>query len=729
MYSPAVIGRNLEKAVIGLRSKLNDPTFQYVYHSPQTVAQANAHFAELLSHDDKGNAYQKRPYRTEETRWIANERDLCRYDFEYFRSRYAKIRDIAGNIVLATPTIAQRIKNTLRAEAEERGLGIDEQCLKARQLGISVDSELCVAHRAIFYSNVNAVVASSDPDKSEKMAGMIDLCFSELPYFMKPTVTESRAGKLLGFGLQNSYITIEHGTQFTGIARGTTPDVVHLSECSEFDNANELIDASLRPALHHTPMMFFVMESTAKGMRNWWHKEWLKNKDLWPRGMATTRPIFLPWHIGTDMWPTKTWLRQCPIPSNYRPSDEVIRHAEKCRTYVLSNDLLRNHLGSNWLLPLHQMWFYECKLEEARRKNTLNKWLEEMPADDMEAFQHTGAGVFSVELIQQYRDRIREPLGVYKLQAPVAEVPLLLQPTAGEIDHNKPPIEIRCQWNTDRPPYDYRLVPVKWNGYQEDSGLDKIYIWEYPKDNVEYVAGSDGAAGIGLDRTTIGIDKRALPGRPYALCAEFASDKTNAVDAWPLLLALGTYYSTKQQNERRQIMCVCEVMSETDLTQLELRKRGWWNFPEWGRIDQRDMSQTSHRYGWHTTPWSRRQIIAWLISLVRNLDIDIPSPFLVEEIADLMGDEESQKIKAVHGGHDDRVLRIAFTFFASHYKVIMDGTWSLDGARRFNQKNPPQLSKYVPSLAERCLTEDEEKVMGLIGDYERHGFGVDRYGY
>ncbi len=563
---------------------------------------------------------------------------------------------------------------------------------------------------------------------SDRQNVMIDLCFNELPFFMKPQVTDSRAGKLIGFGRQNSYITIEHGTQFTGIARGTTPDAIHLSEVVDFDNANELIDASLRRAMHHSPMLFFVMESTANGMRNWWHREWLKNKDLWPRGMSTTRPVFLPWHVGTDIWPTKTWLRQCPIPGNYEPSDSVIRHAEKCRAYVISNDLLRKVLGSNWMLPRYQMWFYECMLEEARRKNTLNKLLEELCSDDMEAFQHTGAGVFSVELIQAYRDRVKEPLGVYKLQAPVAEVPLNLQPTAGEIDPNKKPIEIRCRWNTDRPPYDYRLVPVKWNGYQEDSGLDKIYIWEYPQDNVEYVIGADGSAGIGLDRTAIGVDKIALPGRPYTLCAEFASDQTNAVDAWPLLLALGTYYSTKQQGERRQILCVCEVMSETDLTQLELRKRGWYRFPDWGRIDQRDMSHTSGRLGWHTTPWSRKQIIAWLISLVRNDDIVIPSPFLVEEIADLCGDEESQKIKAVHGGFDDRVLRIAFTFFASHYKIIMDGVWSLDGARRFSQKNPPQLSRYVPSLAERCLDSDEERIMGLIGEYE-HGSGFDRFGF
>jgi hypothetical protein len=201
------------------------------------------------------------------------------------------------------------------------------------------------------------------------------------------------------------------------------------------------------------------------------------------------------------------------------------------------------------------------------------------------------------------------------------------------------------------------------------------------------------------------------------------------VDAWPLLLALGTYFSVKRQGEKRQIKIVCEVQSETDLTQLELRKRGWWNFPTWQRIDQKDMSHSGGRYGWHTTPWSRRQIIAWLISLVRNFDIDIASPFLVEEIADLMGDEESQKIKAVHGGHDDRVLCTAFTFFSSHWKEIMDGQWTLDGARRFSEKSR-NYSRYVPCLAERCLTEDEERVSGLIGEYENFGIvGIDRHGH
>src|SRR5258708_313295 len=122
MYSQAVIGKNLERAVVLMRRQLNDPKFQYCYHSVERVEQANAHFAELLDHADKGTPYQKRPFRAEEARWVANERDLCRYDFEYFRTRYAKIRDIAGSIILAKPNVAQQIMGTVRAEAEERGI-------------------------------------------------------------------------------------------------------------------------------------------------------------------------------------------------------------------------------------------------------------------------------------------------------------------------------------------------------------------------------------------------------------------------------------------------------------------------------------------------------------------------------------------------------------------------------------------------------------------------------
>jgi hypothetical protein len=321
---------------------------------------------------------------------------------------------------------------------------------------------------------------------------------------------------------------------------------------------------------------------------------------------------------------------------------------------------------------------------------------------------------------------------VYGLQAPYSELSQRLQPSKSDILAGGRIINIRAQWNPSKPPYDYRLVQLRWQGYLTDeTGLDKIYIWEHPQPGETYGIGIDSSAGIGLDRTAMEIFFKANPMRPYTQCAEFASDRTTALDVWPLALALGTYYAVpnREYGERVQPKIVCETMSETDLTQLELRKRGWWNFHDWKRIDAARLDLPPHKLGWHTTPWSRRQLIAWLISLVRNRDIDIRSIYLVNELGDLAGDEESQKIKAVQGGHDDRAICTGFLYFSMHWREIAQGLWTLDGTRRIQTKLEEKVfPKWTPSVAERCFTLDEERVLQQQRQYENLFLG-DRYGY
>lgn len=194
------------------------------------------------------------------------------------------------------------------AEMEEKRLAIAMLSIKARQLGISTLSEMTVAHRVQFQPNINAIVGSSDPDKSKLMAQMMETCWDNQPWWMVPEMTARRAGILIEFGNQNSAVSIQHGTQFSGIARGTTTNCVHLSELADFDNPQELVDASLMGAAHESPHLFLALESTAKGRDNWVHDNWRNSKQNWPRTLL--RPVFLPWYVAEDMYPPETFLRR-----------------------------------------------------------------------------------------------------------------------------------------------------------------------------------------------------------------------------------------------------------------------------------------------------------------------------------------------------------------------------------------------------------------------------------
>jgi hypothetical protein len=90
------------------------------------------------------------------------------------------------------------------ADLEEQGRAIAIMILKARQLGMSTGTEIAVGHRPQFYPQVNATVASSDPDKSALMAKMMELCWDHMPWFLMPVRTRYKVGELIEYGRQNS---------------------------------------------------------------------------------------------------------------------------------------------------------------------------------------------------------------------------------------------------------------------------------------------------------------------------------------------------------------------------------------------------------------------------------------------------------------------------------------------------------------------------------------------
>ena len=121
-----------------------------------------------------------------------------------------------------------------------------------------------------------------------------------------------------------------------------------------------------------------MLESTAAGRHDWWHRKWLYNIANWSTGRSRLRPNFLPWFVGTDIWPPDTWVHAHPIPLDWRPFDSTIAHAERAAEYVRDTPLLTKYLGSGWVMPRRQMWFYEIERAEAVANKSLNKFLGEI---------------------------------------------------------------------------------------------------------------------------------------------------------------------------------------------------------------------------------------------------------------------------------------------------------------------------------------------------------------
>lgn len=640
----------------------------------------NVHVFQIQGEDFISSRDATRDWRAtltpDEIRWIRNERIMARADFLYFCSRYAFIKDKASRVIRMQPWRSQEIFLDIVSELEVGKHAIMLDILKGRQLGLSRIISLIILSYIVFRGHINAFMASCTEDKTGLLFDMLDFCLERLPFWMRPEEKFRRENKFLEFN-NGSSLTLQHGQQSTGIARGTTPQIAHITELAEFDEVKvaDLIDSSLLEAMHNSPGVFLALEGTAKGINNWWHKTWESCKAGWPEHRSRLRPLFLPWFVG-GLHPDQDWLFDHPMPIDYSSIMKpwAAAHAKMAKEYVDKTDYLRSRLGSTWQMPIEQIWHYEFRRDEAIRKNALNKFLQEHPANDDEAFQSTNISVFDVETITYYRDNAHtQPLlGAYGLVGPPEIVNPRLQPPMLARDDRKPSININACPSTGFPIH-FELVPLKFDGWSLESGLDKIYIWELPVEGETYGFGMDTADGIGKDRTAIeGIRKNSVWG-PTKQCVEYASDKCSALDTWPFLLALGSLYSVGDGRSAgvRQPRMAIECKGQGDLPQNIIRMMGWSNFHPWNdkQLDARQpkLSQYNKIGVYTASGWFRDGMISMLVKMLRDGDIEIASPFFVKEMASLEGDEVVQSLRAGYGGHDDRIMSLGF-ILVSLYK-------------------------------------------------------------
>ncbi len=679
MYSPKVTQARIAAASEQLGCELH-------YHTVAQVETARSYLDLLYDREQKTTI---RPLRPAEVTWIKNERILCACDFRYYATRYCFIRDISGEVRRFDPWVSQRIMLDIWSEMEEEGIAINIQQLKARQLGCSLLTELAVAHRVQFYPDVNALVASSDPEKSAKMAQMMERAWENMPWFLMPGIKTWRTGTLIEFN-NGSIVSIQHGTQKSGIGRGDTPTISHLSELPDYENPGELVDASLLRAMHDTPQKFLILEATAKGIHNWWHDTWNSNKLRWARRESSLRPVFLPYFVGSDVYPTDTWLKAHPIPPDWKPSAVALKHEERANAYVQVNDLLRKHLGADWRLPQRQLWWWELTREQYKEKNELAQFYSETPADDVDAFQSQCYPAFDAEIIAEYHGDTKHPKAVFGFVG--ASVPMRIQPDRREIDPSMPPIPIRrILPNGAR--FECDLVPLRFSGYPGYDWTNKLFVWEFAEKGAEYGLGVDTGEGVGLDSSVIEIFRKQDFNRRDCQVAEFASPYANSYDLPPLVFSLSALYSLVVDSEPRDPKIVVECNSSGKATQLELRKMGCSNFHIWlGSYDTRKIRPAkATKIGWWTKQWSRDLMKDFFVKRLRDNWVEIRSPYFVEEMRDLERDDIRQRISAMHGGHDDRFMASGFVLFSLH-------ALSLGGTQRGNswQAEPPSSEPEYP---------------------------------
>lgn len=266
------------------------------------------------------------------------------------------------------------------------------------------------------------------------------------------------------------------------------------------------------------------------------------------------------------------------------------------------------------------------------------------------------------------------------------------------------------------------IRPIETRTLDEDPrGI--VWLFEEPTSRATYCMGVDPTVGRTgwhrynrsdddhlTDNGAIEIIRIGRNGAPDVQVAEYAAP----VDPYDLAVvanAMGRLYAGDE--EEGQCLAIIEVYPGPGMpTQREMiEKYGYTNHFVWMYGDGMVPKQTGS-LGWQSSQRSVRDLWIKGIRHISAGQIEVRSPWLVEELADCEMDLEKMRARAIYGGHDDRAVALLLAIWAGHQ-------WSFD-IEVDNRPAEPGVSDATWQAsaisASRMYEEWEERLSQIVDD-------------
>ncbi len=248
--------------------------------------------------------------------------------------------------------------------------------LKARKEGFSTLIEAIWLHACMFFQNEKAVTMSHEMESTKRH-------FMRVKFFMTSMGvgeeirmsidTDKESEKMITFPRTNSSYWI--GTAGAkGFGRGDDITRLHLSEVAHYENQT-VLDGVLRAC---TDNAWRVMETTAKGVGELFHRTWVEASD--PKSGSPWKPHFFAWYDD---------------PRNRRTIPKGV-------TFRLTQ--LETDMKAQYELDDEQINWYRCTRAEMLDKSLMP---QEHPSNPDEAFLYSGLPAFNLKKVQEMKRRAR----------------------------------------------------------------------------------------------------------------------------------------------------------------------------------------------------------------------------------------------------------------------------------------------------------------------------------
>ncbi len=317
-----------------------------------------------------------------------------RHDFEYWARSMTTISDKGkGRDTAFTLNRPQRIYLKAMEELRLAGKPIDIILCKARQWGGSTLTQLYMLWIQLVHKrNWNSVICGDIEKQSSIVAGMLAKVISRYPTWATggkqlTTTPYQGAQKTRVISWSNSRYSLG-SAQKPDSLRSEDISMAHLTEVGLWKATHgrkpEDLVQSIFGAIAGGPYTMKVIESTAKGVGNFFHRTWIdatKNRNNFT-------PVFIPW-FSIDLY------------SKAMKESDYSTFIDSMNDY--EHELFR--LGAT----LEAIAWYRDK-----RREMPDEWrlFSEFPSTAAEAFQSTGRRVFRTSYVSDARSNCVPPLFV-----------------------------------------------------------------------------------------------------------------------------------------------------------------------------------------------------------------------------------------------------------------------------------------------------------------------------